>query len=403
MNSREFKTFVCVADVHIGVKHISAKELKKQLRKHFIEPLEDMKYLDGIFVAGDASHSILSLNSEYANLYIWFFTKLYKIAKRKGSTVIVVKGTASHDVDQLENIKFLERDGAEEGVDFRIYDTYEEITIWDDYRVLVLPDIKVKDEREIDRFLKEKDRYDLIIGHGMIETFQYVTQESENMPTKTYVYKVDDLCRACKGPVMFGHIHQDSRTPNKHGIDQVFYCGPFTLLERGGRSAGYLVGGIYDKDRTKFRIEHYDNPDAGEYYDLEVTPEMLKDLPINDLVEAIQQIADEGKDNDLFTLRITREDDMSSADKVLILEGRFRRDHRFSIVKKVKSAKEIEREEKVKERKEKYSYLMDETIELPAILWSYYQTDVRPTIPDQTSQAASLTEQDFVDALAKRD
>ena len=94
---------------------------------------------------------------------------------------------------------------------------------------------------------------------------------------------------------------------------------------------------------------------------------------------------------------------MGSADKVLILETRFKRDRRFSIIKKILSEKEIEREAKIKERKDKYAYLLDETIELPEILWSYYQTDIKPTIPDQTSLAASLTEQDFKDALEVKD
>lgn len=400
MAKRDYKTFVALADLHIGNKNISAKDMKKQLRKHFFDAVEQMDPIDGIFVCGDLSHMVLSFNSDYSQLYLWFCVKLYKLAKRKGATVCIVRGTPSHDVDQLSNVQYLIQQGVEEGVDFRIYDTYEEITIWDDYKVLILPDLKVKDDKEIEKFFKIPKRYDLILGHGMIETFQYVTQESENMPTKQYVYKIADLRKVCKGPVLFGHIHQMSNCAN---TNQVYYCGPFTLLERGGKSAGYLVGGIYDKDRSKFRVEHYDNPNAGEYYDLEVTPEMLKEFPIDDLVEAVQQIADEGKENDLFTLRINREDDMSSADKVLILESRFKRDKRFSIIKKILSEKEIEREALVKERKDKYAYLMDETIELPSILWSYYQTDVKPTIPDQTSLAASLTEQDFIDALERKE
>ena len=400
MEKRKYKIFVATADLHIGVKHIPAKDMKRQLRKHFFDVLESFSALDALFVCGDISHTILSFNSEYANLYLWFCTKLYKLAKRKGATVIIVHGTASHDLSQMENIQYLVQQGVEEGVDFRIYDTYEETTIWDDYKVLILPDLKVKDDNEIEQYFKIPKRYDLVLGHGMIETFQFVTQESENMPTKQYIYKVKDLQRICKGPAIFGHIHQYANVAN---TNQVYYCGPFTLLERGGRSAGFLVGGIYDDDRSKFIVEHRANPDAGSYYDLEITPEILKTVPIDDLVETIQEMADESKDNDLFTLRISREDDMGSADKVLILESRFKRDHRFSIVKKILSQREIEREAQIKERREKFDYLLDETIELPSILWSYYQTDVKPTIPDQTSAAASLTEQDFRNALEVKD
>ena len=399
-NRRDYKIFAAISDIHIGVKHIPAKELKKQLRKNSFDVLDSFSVLDGIFVCGDLSHTILSFNSDYANLYLWFCTKLYKLAKRKDASVIIVRGTPSHDNAQLDNVQYLVDQGVEEGVDFRIYDTYEEITVWDDYKVLVLPDLKVKDDKEIEQYFKIPKRYDLVLGHGMIETFQFVTQESENMPTKQYVYKLKDLQKVCKGPCLFGHIHQFANCGN---VNQIYYTGPFTLLERGGRSAGFVVGGIYDKDRSRFRVEHYDNPDAGEYYDLEITPEMIKELSIDDLVEAIQELADEAKDNDLFTLRINREDDMGSADKVLILETRFKRDRRFSIIKKILSEKEIEREAKIKERKDKYAYLLDETIELPEILWSYYQTDIKPTIPDQTSLAASLTEQDFKDALEVKD
>lgn len=399
MTDRDYKIFVAISDIHIGKKHIPAKDLKRQLRKNFFEVLDKMEPLSGIFLCGDLTDSILSLDSDNANLVMWFASKLYRLAKRKRATVILVQGTKAHDSNQLDTLQHFVQDGIDEGVDFRIYRTYEEITIWDDYKVLILPDIKVKDDNEIEQYLKKKDKhYDLILGHGMIETFQYVEQESENMPTKAYVYKVADLRRVCSGPVLFGHIHQYANIK-----DQIYYCGPFTLLERGGRSAGFLVGGIYDKDRSKFRVEHYDNPDAGEYYDLEITPEILRDIPIDDLVDTIQRLADEAKENDLFTLRINREDDSNSADKVLILEARFRRDRRFSIIKKVLSQKEMEREAQIKERKDKYAYLMDETIELPSILWSYYLTDVKPTIPDQTSLAASLTEQDFKDALETKD
>ena len=50
------------------------------------------------------------------------------------------------------------------------------------------------------------------------------------------------------------------------------------------------------------------------------------------------------KDNDLITLRITRSDTLEDADKVYMIENRYRKDKRISIVKKVKSKKEEEHE-----------------------------------------------------------
>ena len=139
MNKRDYKIFVAISDIHIGKRHIKPDDLKSQLKKHFFKVLDNMAVLDGIFVIGDLSDTILSLNSENANLYYWFASRLYQIAKKKGATVCIVKGTPAHDALQLSNLSEFVQLGLEEDVDFRIYETFEEITIWDDYKVLVLP------------------------------------------------------------------------------------------------------------------------------------------------------------------------------------------------------------------------------------------------------------------------
>ena len=118
---RQYKIFAAIADVHIGIKHISAKEMKRQLKKNFFDVLKSFPVLDGIFVCGDISHTILSLNSDNAEVYLWFVDQIYKIARAKQSTVIIVKGTLSHDVEQLANVRHYVKN--DDGVDFRIYET----------------------------------------------------------------------------------------------------------------------------------------------------------------------------------------------------------------------------------------------------------------------------------------
>ena len=125
MKDRQYKVWAAIGDLHIGNRNIPAKTMKQQLRKHFFDVLDKCSVLDGIFVLGDVSHQILSLNSDYSELYLWFWVKLYKLAKRKGATVIALRGTASHECDHASNIMYLVQDGIEEGVDFRYYDTYD--------------------------------------------------------------------------------------------------------------------------------------------------------------------------------------------------------------------------------------------------------------------------------------
>ncbi|MCM1230245.1 MAG: hypothetical protein NC489_08930 [Ruminococcus flavefaciens] len=388
MSRRGYKIIAAIADVHIANKVVTASELKRQLKEHFFKPLEKLSVLDGILILGDITHTSISLNSDYSELFYWFINRVYKMARKKGALVCIIKGTPSHDLDHLSNLKvYVDND---DGVDFRIYDTVEEITLWDDYKVLVLPDVKVKQLGDIDQYLDEYHKYDMILGHGQIEQMQYVQQESENAPTKTYNYDVYKLMRASKGPVLFGHIHQYQYLNQKF-----YYVGPFTMLERGWQDAGFAIIGINDRDRTQFKVEHYINPDSADFYDIKVTKRILDEIPIDDIIDAIDDILSDTKKNDLITIRINRGSDMEASDKVMMIENRYRNDKRISIVKKVKSVQEAEREEEHEALMQKYSYLMDQSLELPVLAYQYYITDFKPMIPDQRSTAASLTEDDF--------
>ena len=389
---RDYKIIAAMGDLHIANRVVSAKDLRHQLKKHFFDVLDKLPVLDGILILGDITHTSIALSSDYSELFYWFINRVYRMAKKKGALVCIIKGTASHDLDHLDNIKTLVDN--DDGVDFRVYDTIEEITLWDNYRVLVLPDVKVKQLSDMDKYFDEYHKYDLILGHGMIEQMQYVQQESENIPTKTYYYDVRDLMWACKGPILFGHIHQ-----YQHVQEKFYYVGPFTMLERGWYDAGFAIVGIYNKNRTKYKVEHYINPDSASFYDIRITRKILDTIPIDDIIDAIDKILKDAKSNDLITLRINRGSETESADKVMLLENRYRPDKRVSIVKKIKSTQETEREIEHSRQMEKYAYLMDQSLELPVLAYQYYISDFKPMLPDQRSQAALLTEQDFIEAF----
>lgn len=392
---RDFKIFVAIADIHIGIRHIEAETFRKQLKKYFINTLKDMKYLDGIFILGDILHTVVSLNSDYAEVYLWFIDQVYKIAKKRDATVIIIRGTPAHDNAQLQNIKSYTRN--DDGVDFRIYENVEEITIWDDYKVLVLPDVRVKDLKDVDKYLTGDKKYDMILGHGLISAMKFVQQESENMPTKAYEFDVDTLIDSSKGPVLFGHIHQ-FQTIRKH----FYYAGPFTLLERGGVNAGFIVGGICDSDRTKFKIEQFLNPDSASYIDLDVNQKVLSQFSIDEIFDAIDDLIKDTKPNDLITLRITRGDELDSSDKVYMLESRYRGDRRFSIIKKVRTAHEEESDKKNEERKSKFSYVMDANTDMSSILFKYYEEEYAPTLPETFKPSVPITVDVFKRILGEK-
>lgn len=383
---KPYKIISVLADLHIGNKRCSAETMKTQLKKYYFKQMEQIPQLDAIFVLGDIMHTIVSLNSDYSELFHWFISKIYKLAKKKDATVIILRGTPSHDNEQLNTIKHYQNN--EDGVDFRVFDQISETEIFHNkFKLLIFPDVRVKKSADIEKYLDKK--YDMILGHGTIDKMQFFQQESENMPMKSYVYKCKDLCHASRGPVFFGHIHEYHEY-----YDQFYYCGPFTTLERGTTQAGYLLCAISSDDPSQYYVEHEQNPDAARYYEIVLDTNDILENDADTIIQAIDEYLKDSQPHDLITLRISRDNENTSADKVLLIESKYRLDKRFSIIKKIVSDDEEEKEKKYQERKSKYSYILDPTMKVPAIMYRYYDEDMRPKL-NPNSPEAKLLEEDF--------
>lgn len=383
---RKFKIISVLADLHFGNKRCSAEVMKEQLKEHYFKLMEQSPYLDAIFILGDIMHTIVSLNSDSSALFHWFISKIYKLAKKKNAMVIIIKGTPSHDNDQLNTIKHYQNN--EDGVDFRIYEQITETTIFHNKKVLILPDVRVKKDKEIEQWFENKT-YDMILGHGTIDKMQFFQQESENMVMKSYTYSCRELCDHSRGPVLFGHIHQYHEFYN-----QFYYVGPFTMLERGNKNAGFVMVAIDEDDFSHYYVEQIINPDSPRYFRIELDCEDIIDNSIDDLIEAIDWYIEDAKPHDLITLQISRDNSNTSADKVLMLESHYRTDKRFSIIKKISSPDEEEKERKLVDRREKFSYIFDPEIKMPSMMYRYYDENVRPKL-NPTSPEAKLDEDDF--------
>ena len=364
---RDFKIFAMIADIHIGKKRVSPEALKKQLKEFHIKPLKKMKYVDGIFVLGDVLDCILSLNSEYSEVFHWLIDQWYSIARKRDCPCIIIKGTKSHDNDQLNNVKHYQYN--DDGVDFRIYENIEVIELYKKYKILILPDIKVRQNSDIEKYFNQT--YDMILGHGTISTMQFFIQESENMPTKTYVYDLKTLMNICRGPIVFGHIHPFTNYKNKF-----YYAGSFDKLERGSEGDnGFLICGISDHDTSKYRIEQYVNESAASYIDIQLDKDTIKDNSIDDLLEYIAICIAEAKPNDLIHITISRDDDNDSIDKVMMIDNAYRHDKRVGIKKKIKTKSREEEEIKMAGMRDKYAYLVDENLAVSEIVYRYYMDE----------------------------
>jgi DNA repair exonuclease SbcCD nuclease subunit len=351
---RTFGVFAHIADIHLGRKIISAKDMKRQLKDVFLDPLRKCAFLDGIFINGDTADDKIGLDSEYSKVYFWLFDQIYDIATQRNCFVRVIRGTLSHDWDQLENLRYYEN---YEDYDFKIFAeaSVEEIG---DYKILYLPEDYVKKPKEYySEFLDVDDNtYDFIVGHGMVEESQFIKQDSENWTTKKNIFDTKELCRICVGPVIFGDIHRSMNLYN-----QFFYSGSFTRLCHGEEDdKGWMVC-AYDRVSGNYRVEKYLNHLSYNFSTLKLTPTDLRNKEGVELIEYINDFIDRKK-VDKLKLKLTSTGSKTENENIAIIVSYFKKNKNVDIEKKTKSEKAIEKEVKYKEKKEKYSYLYDKNL-----------------------------------------
>ena len=352
MYMKDFKVIATIADIHIGNKAISWKEYKYQIKNGIINKLERMAFLDGIVICGDTLHYQISLNSEYANVFQWFASKIVKIAKKKGAFVRFIKGTRSHDLDQLETIRQYENDF---DVDFKIYNEFGYETIdGENYAFIPEEYISVPIKDYYKELFNKPDRYfDMIFGHGTIEQTQFVEQNSENIDNKAPVFKLKDLYRVCRGPIIFGHIHTPMTFNNKF-----YYVGSALRTCHGEEEdKGWNVV-TYIKDAGVYRVDKIVNEYTFIFKELRIENRFIEKSDVNDIIKYVEDFI-EKHHVDKLSLKINCIDKEDTTVKIELLKKYFAKNKNITSSFKVMSQKAYEKEENISKVKEKKSYLKD--------------------------------------------
>lgn len=257
-----------IADIHWGT--LNAKSLFAQLKNNVIDKLMDLPILDFIIINGDYFDTKISLNSEHAKLSLDFMYDILELSNKKNAKVRLIKGTESHDNKQLEILNIFT---INQRYNFKIISTVESEYLFDDLKVLYIPEEYVEDKNKYyENYFKETD-YDMVFGHGLINEVAFVAskQESEITMSKAPVFKSNQLFNICKGPIFFGHIH----TPQCIK-ERFFYSGSFSRWCFGEEETKgyYLVS--YSPDNTKFLTEFIENNEAPLYDTINI------DIGVND-------------------------------------------------------------------------------------------------------------------------
>jgi hypothetical protein len=372
----KLRVIVKIADIHIGARLITAEEFKYQLYERFIKPISELAILDVICIAGDLSDLPLSFNSKLSEVYLWFVDCVMKIAKDKNASVIIVEGTKSHDADQLNNIRFYEKD---KDLELHICDKPTVIHT-KGMRVYALPDIHVKDKKEEEELYNYPDKhFDFIVGHGSITETQFMKQESEHSISKNIVYVSKELVRMSKSGVYFGHIHGPLQF-RRH----IYYINSFLRFIHGEEAPkGYLIS-LYVPETGQYKTERVINDLAFNFNTYSMKHQDFERFDIEDIIKKINKFIDDYK-VDRLRLDIQYLSTDPNVAKIHIIRNYYSKGKYAIIVNKMKlrslSHKEAEMEQATSDKVvDEKKYLIDKSIKFEEKLQRFikeeYQVDI---------------------------
>lgn len=241
---------MCIADLHFGA--INGVKLLKELNHLFIRKIEKSDSVNLVVICGDLTDKALSYNDVSINSLLIFINKLAELCEKKEVRFRVIKGTNTHERNQLENYRYLE---SNPNLDFKIINemTVEE---FNGLKLLYLPE-----NYEI-KYSDIPNDIDFCFGHGDINFLNY----GNKILDKKNSFQVNKLKKKIKHFGIFGHYHQF-----KNYEDKIFYIGSFSRWVFGEEERKGFVNVIYDDEDDSASIKFIENKLCDYYKTVDIT------------------------------------------------------------------------------------------------------------------------------------
>lgn len=362
MKEKEKGVYSCVtlSDIHFGAQ--DPEKLYNELKEGVLKYIYELPVIDLVTINGDFYDSKISLDSKHAKFSMLFMKVLLELSRDKKFKVRMIKGTKSHDNDQLKVLEMINKDNI---YDFRIIYTIESELLFPDLKVLYIPEEYVEDADVFYKPYIENKNYDLIFFHGMIAEAMYIGkhQESEVTMTKAPVFELTYLTDACYGPVMAGHIH----TPMNIG-EKFYYTGSYSnwMFGDGENEKGFYHLLYTPIDKT-YEMTFIQNKLASKYETITLDVDNIKEdiKRVTDLLFLLENTAREERNVDYLRFKITIPDDYSNTQLLInTCKEMYARNKNvklvFNNVNRTKQEKEIK--EKINLLMDKYGFIFDKTI-----------------------------------------
>lgn len=353
-----------LADLHFGAS--SGKQLYEELTPILAVLNNPNTVLDYFMILGDYFDAKCSLTSQSAKYALLFMSKVVEICTERKIKIRIIKGTLSHDLNQLETA--FGHYMSKPGLDFRLFNNVEEEELFDGYRVLYVPEEYITSKEEYYKEYFEgrpKGYYNLAVVHGAFENVIPVlkSQEYEGMNTHAPIFTEKDF--ECAQLVLSGHIHKRTRVASN-----IFYVGSYSRFCHGEElpKGCLLVSQVIDKG---FDIEFLENKKAPKYITKDLGTS-LNILPAEQVIEQIEKLKKES-DIDFLRVNISLEENDTVIANMAVVKNYFQKDKTVKIRfnNELRSRKEVEKEEAIKVQQEEYSYLLDKGMTIPQKVSKY--------------------------------
>lgn len=266
-----------IGDIHFG--YYPAELLYKEFKLVINNITKD---IDVVFIAGDYFDTKLSLSSKHSIYAIKTFCDILDKCEQTNTKLRMIRGTASHDPEnQLVNLSSIAKSSK---VDFKLYLTVGEEELFPDFNVLYVPEEYMENK---DEYYKEffNKKYQCIIGHGMFEETNYVTNKTLNMK-KYPVFNSAFIEKICDGPIIFGHIHKSQKIRNR-----IIYTGSFTRSRYGEEEDKGFIISTYETENNSTDFKFIVNDKATKFDTVSIldTSEIFS-LLLNEQIQFIKEM-----------------------------------------------------------------------------------------------------------------
>lgn len=266
-----------IGDIHFG--YYPAELLYKEFELVINNITKD---IDAVFIAGDYFDTKLSLSSKHSLYAIKTFCDILDKCEKTDTKLRMIRGTASHDPEnQLINLSSIAKSSK---VDFKLYLTVGEEELFPDFNVLYVPEEYMENK---DEYYKEffNKKYQCIIGHGMFEETNFVTNKTLNMK-KYPVFNSTFIEKICDGPIIFGHIHKSQKIRNR-----IMYTGSFTRSRYGEEEDKGFIIATYETENNSTDFKFIINDKATKFDTVSIldTSEIFS-LLLNEQIQFIKEM-----------------------------------------------------------------------------------------------------------------